>query len=103
MSLRKLLLLTFGLLTPNFSCLKAALEDEKDHVTSRPVTIEPSIVDKLRLVIGGVMRQLPPSLAIKLMETEISASCSLGLMKMMNGLTNLDPWVVRCKHLFRLL
>ncbi|XP_075538526.1 nose resistant to fluoxetine protein 6-like [Dermacentor variabilis] len=56
---------------------------------------EASYVQMLKEWIANTMDRAPPTLMRKLLEADVSTECSLGLLKMMRGVRNLEPWALR--------
>ncbi|XP_077501063.1 nose resistant to fluoxetine protein 6-like isoform X1 [Amblyomma americanum] len=53
------------------------------------------IVEKLKEWIGDAIDRAPPSFMRKLLEADVSSKCSLGLLKLVRGVRNLEPWALR--------
>ncbi|KAK8770566.1 hypothetical protein V5799_012967 [Amblyomma americanum] len=51
--------------------------------------------DDMRRKIGEVIARTPPSLMRKLQSADVSARCSLGLLKLLRGVRNLEPWAMK--------
>ncbi|KAL3198505.1 hypothetical protein MRX96_014322 [Rhipicephalus microplus] len=64
-------------------------------VTSESGQSEPSYVQKLKEWIANTMDRAPPTFTRKLLEANVSVDCSLGLLKVMRGVRNLEPWALR--------
>ncbi|XP_037269392.1 nose resistant to fluoxetine protein 6 [Rhipicephalus microplus] len=58
-------------------------------------TPEPSLIDKLKRWIGQRIDESSPALTRKLLTADVSPQCSIGLLKMVRGLRNLEPWALR--------
>ncbi|XP_070383950.1 nose resistant to fluoxetine protein 6-like [Dermacentor albipictus] len=58
-------------------------------------TSEPSFMDKLKRWIGKQIDESSPALTRKLLTADVSPQCSIGLLKMVRGLRNLEPWALR--------
>lgn len=58
-------------------------------------TPEPSFFDKLKRWIGQRIDESSPALTRKLLTADVSPQCSIGLLKMVRGLRNLEPWALR--------
>lgn len=56
---------------------------------------EPSFIDKLKRWIGQRIDESSPALTRKLLTADVSPQCSIGLLKMVRGLRNLEPWALR--------
>ncbi|XP_054919484.1 uncharacterized protein [Dermacentor andersoni] len=56
---------------------------------------EASYVQRLKDWIANAMDRVPPTLMRKFLEADVSTECSLGLLKMMRGFRNLEPWALR--------
>lgn len=54
-----------------------------------------SYVDKLREFIGNAMDGASSELTRKVLGADLSVECSLGLLKLVRGIRNLDPWALR--------
>ncbi|XP_077527989.1 nose resistant to fluoxetine protein 6-like isoform X2 [Haemaphysalis longicornis] len=53
------------------------------------------ITDKIKRWIGDKMDESSPALIRKLFEADVSMQCSLGLLRLVRGLRNLEPWALR--------
>lgn len=49
----------------------------------------------VRRMVSDVFAKVPPDVLRSLQSAEVSATCSLGLLKMMRGFRNLKPWALR--------
>ncbi|CAN7941786.1 unnamed protein product, partial [Ixodes hexagonus] len=58
-------------------------------------TTEATLVDSLRESVRNLINGGSSGIARQLLAAEISSTCSLGLLKLMRGLRNLEPWAVR--------
>ncbi|KAL1413995.1 hypothetical protein MTO96_007810 [Rhipicephalus appendiculatus] len=58
-------------------------------------TPEPSFIDQLKRWIGQRIDESSPALTRKLLTADVSPQCSIGLLKMVRGLRNLEPWALR--------
>lgn len=56
---------------------------------------EPSFIDKLKRWIGKRIDESSPALTRKLLTADVSPQCSIGLLKLVRGLRNLEPWALR--------
>lgn len=54
-----------------------------------------SYVNTLKEWIANAMDRSSPSLTRKLLEIEVSAECSIGLLTLVRGIRNLEPWALR--------
>ncbi|KAH6945455.1 hypothetical protein HPB50_008531 [Hyalomma asiaticum] len=61
-------------------------------------TPEPSFFDKLKRWIGQRIDESSPALTRKLLTADVSPQCSIGLLKMVRGLRNLEPWALRREY-----
>lgn len=50
---------------------------------------------ELRKVMDDVFTKIPPSFMQKLQAAQISTDCSIGMLKMIRGIRNLEPWALR--------
>ncbi|XP_050049863.1 nose resistant to fluoxetine protein 6-like [Dermacentor andersoni] len=55
----------------------------------------PGLIDKAKAFIGNMLNSKDSALTRRLLEADISPSCTVGLLKLMRGIRNLDPWVIR--------
>lgn len=72
----------------------AASPEDVEDSKATPIR-QPNLAEDLRRRVGDALRQLPPSMTRKIMAADVSVSCSLGLLKVMRGIRNLDPWAIR--------
>ncbi|XP_075543167.1 nose resistant to fluoxetine protein 6-like isoform X2 [Dermacentor variabilis] len=56
---------------------------------------EASYVQRLKDWIANAMNRVTPTLMRKFLEADVSTECRLGLLKMMRGFRNLEPWALR--------
>ncbi|XP_075535503.1 nose resistant to fluoxetine protein 6-like isoform X2 [Dermacentor variabilis] len=73
-------------------CLVGAEASASSSGTGRS---EASYVLMLKEWIANAMDRAPPTLMRKLLKADVSTECSLGLLKMMRGVRNLEPWALR--------
>lgn len=69
--------------------------DEANASSPETGRSEASYVQMLKEWIGNAMDRVPPTLMRKLLQADVSTECSLGLLKMMRGVRNLEPWALR--------
>ncbi|KAH7977753.1 hypothetical protein HPB49_003440 [Dermacentor silvarum] len=69
--------------------------DEANTSSPEARQSEATYVQMLKEWIGNAMDRAPPTLMRKLLEADVSTECSLGLLKMMRGVRNLEPWALR--------
>ncbi|KAH7979275.1 hypothetical protein HPB49_008930 [Dermacentor silvarum] len=55
----------------------------------------PGVIDKVKAFVGKMLNSKDSALTQRLLEADISTSCTVGLLKLMRGIRNLDPWVIR--------
>lgn len=55
----------------------------------------PNYVQRLKEWIANAMDRAPPTFTRKLLEANVSVECSIGLLKVMRGVRNLEPWALR--------
>lgn len=80
-------------------CARAS-ENVTDGPADHPTTAQegPSAVAAVRKLLRTVMNSASASNAVRMMlQAEVSAECSLGILKLMRGLRNLEPWALRRK------
>lgn len=78
-----------------FTCANIGLGDDNADLMEKTVTQEATLMDSLREFIGKLMDGGSSGIARKLLQADISSRCSLGLLKLMRGIRNLEPWAVR--------
>ncbi|KAH6945026.1 hypothetical protein HPB50_006753 [Hyalomma asiaticum] len=55
----------------------------------------PGLVDKVKAFVGSMLNNQDSGMTQRLLQADISPSCMVGLLKLMRGIRNLDPWVIR--------
>lgn len=55
----------------------------------------PGLISTLRGIVGSLLSDPKSSLTQRLLEVDLSPSCMVGLLKLVRGLRNLDPWAFR--------
>lgn len=55
----------------------------------------PGVIDKVKAFVDKMLNSKDNALTQRLLEADISTSCTVGLLKLMRGIRNLDPWVIR--------
>lgn len=88
----KLRLIVLVLLVSLCSCLEY---DPPEVATTKGP--EPTLLESLRQMVGDLMDRGSHEITRQVVAAEISSQCSLGLLKLMRGIRNLDPWAVRRK------
>ncbi|CAN8019011.1 unnamed protein product, partial [Ixodes persulcatus] len=79
-----------------FTCVCNCLDyADADLAETKMATTEATLMDSLRGFIANAMDGGSSGMARQLLNAEISSSCSLGLLKLMRGFRNLEPWAVR--------
>lgn len=64
--------------------------------TTTTTTRAPNMMDRARKLIAEAMRSAEGSpLLRRLMRTEVSPECTIGLLRFMRDMRNLEPWAVR--------
>lgn len=68
-----------------------------DSVVDGTTTPKPeeSFLQKLQGFMGSAMDKLSQDITRKLLEAEVSPTCSIGLLKLSRGIRNLEPWALR--------
>lgn len=56
---------------------------------------EPNFVQMLKEWVANAMDRAPPEFKRKLLEANVSVECTVGLLKMMRGVRNVEPWAMR--------
>ncbi|KAH7980628.1 hypothetical protein HPB49_017746 [Dermacentor silvarum] len=69
--------------------------DEANASSPETRRSESSYVQMLKEWIANAMDRTPPTLMRRLLEADVTTECSLGLLKMMRGVRNLEPWALR--------
>lgn len=59
--------------------------------------VPPTLMDKLRDLIGSALDGTLASLTEKLVQAQLSPECVLGLLKLVRAARRLEPWAFRCK------
>ncbi|XP_077525581.1 nose resistant to fluoxetine protein 6-like isoform X2 [Haemaphysalis longicornis] len=62
-----------------------------ENMEPSPKTLAASV----RQWVGGLIRNMPPWVTQRFLEAPVSAECSLGLLKMIRGFSELEPWALR--------
>ncbi|CAN8019012.1 unnamed protein product [Ixodes persulcatus] len=78
-------------------CARAS-ESVTDGPVDQPTTVQArsSVVAAVRELLSTAMNSASMSdVARKMLQAEVSAECSLGMLKLMRGLRNLEPWAFR--------
>lgn len=86
-------------------CAQAS-ESVTDGPADQPTTVRArsSVVAAVRELLSTALDSASTSdVARKVLQAEVSAECSLGLLKLMRGLRNLEPWAFRRKFFLYIL
>ncbi|KAL1445767.1 hypothetical protein MTO96_044837, partial [Rhipicephalus appendiculatus] len=78
-----------------FACVPCLGSGEASVTSPESGQSEPNYVQKLKEWIANAMDRAPPMFTRKLLEANVSTDCSLGLLKVMRGVRNLEPWALR--------
>ncbi|KAH9360611.1 hypothetical protein HPB48_007568 [Haemaphysalis longicornis] len=54
-----------------------------------------TMVDAIKKTLANLVDNGSPDIRRRLLESDLSTSCSLGLLKLMKGIRNFEPWAVR--------
>ncbi|KAH8032981.1 hypothetical protein HPB51_004729 [Rhipicephalus microplus] len=54
-----------------------------------------NLATKIRHFAGNFAQSIPPWIKQRMLQAEVSIECSLGLLKTLRGLSNLEPWTLR--------
>ncbi|KAH7982646.1 hypothetical protein HPB52_006267 [Rhipicephalus sanguineus] len=75
------------------------VEEFSPNVTVPPTQRSPpqNLAAKIRHFAGNLAQSVPPWVKQRMLEAEISVECSLGLLKTLRGLSNLEPWALRTR------
>ncbi|KAL1431716.1 hypothetical protein MTO96_013824 [Rhipicephalus appendiculatus] len=60
-----------------------------------PESSSPGLIDKLKEFIGNMLNNQDSGMTQRLLQADISPSCTVGLLRLMRSIRNLDPWVMR--------
>ncbi|XP_077501017.1 nose resistant to fluoxetine protein 6-like [Amblyomma americanum] len=96
MSVQKVVLIVVTvLLCGCLPCCLGGSGSDGDSSASMTEQQNVSYVSKLKEWIASAMNRASPSLTRKLLEAEVSADCSVGLLTLVRGVRNLEPWALR--------
>ncbi|KAL3170667.1 hypothetical protein MRX96_044120 [Rhipicephalus microplus] len=70
-------------------------KNEGSHFTASTEEHEVKYLDTLKEWIAKAMDRAPRDVMRKIMAANISVDCSIGLLKLVRGIRNLEPWVLR--------
>lgn len=55
----------------------------------------PGFIDKLKAFVSSLLNNQDSGMTQRLLQADLSPSCTVGLLKLMRSIRNLDPWVIR--------
>ncbi|KAG0423783.1 hypothetical protein HPB47_000452 [Ixodes persulcatus] len=76
-------------------CASLGAPGEGAGATTMTAAPEPTLMESARQMIGNLMDSGSSDMRRNILAADISSQCSLGLLKLMRGIRNLDPWAVR--------
>ncbi|KAL1427915.1 hypothetical protein MTO96_003073 [Rhipicephalus appendiculatus] len=73
------------------------VEDSSPNITVPPMqqSSPQNLATKIRHFAGNLVQSAPLWIKQRLLQAEVSVQCSLGLLKTLRGLSNLEPWALR--------
>ncbi|XP_077487151.1 nose resistant to fluoxetine protein 6-like [Amblyomma americanum] len=87
--------LFFSLVLLLFTSVPPCIGDDSETSGASAEQPEVNYVDKLKEWIANAMDSATKSLKRQLLSVDLSTQCSLGLVKFVRGIRNLEPWAVR--------
>lgn len=87
--------LSLALLVCSWMMLCDGKTEDMNPFTASTEEPEVKYLDTLKQWIASAMDRAPRGLMRKVLAADISVQCSLGLVKLMRGIRNLEPWVLR--------
>lgn len=60
-----------------------------------PESPSPGLIDKLKEFVGNMLNNQDSGMTQRLLQADLSPSCTVGLLRLMRSIRNLDPWVMR--------
>lgn len=87
--------LSLALLVCSWMMLCDGKTEDMNPFTASTEEPEVKYLDTLKQWIASAMDRAPRGLMRKVLAADISVQCSLGLVKLVRGIRNLEPWVLR--------